>query len=408
MKALLLDAETKTANLYTIPDPQPSAHEVLIREVAIALNPIDPLYVYNPLGATGRTIGSDFAGKVVCLGESVPSTVCQLEPGDGVAGFLQGACSVNERPGAFAEFVVCPWDLVWKVPEGMRLDEAVTVSLCGLTAAQALFDRMGLEAPFPWTSAEDSAAAIRAAFAGEPESDQSTEEPQPSQDVSVFINGAATSVGLYAAQLVRRSAEASGRSIKLYGTASPTHFQMLSASPYSYEGLVDYHDADWFSQIRNLSPASAGVDYAYDCISEGYTVLKTGSTLASKAAKMAIVRSREGGAWVDPGNLLVEPSYGAVWEGLGERVQYQGMEIPASARAAVFAAAFYGWLSSAEKSEERKLAPNPVRGMLGGLKRVVCDGFLLLGSGSVGGRSLSGSQNRDFEPLSAEKVVFWV
>ena len=393
MKALLLDAANKTANVDIIPDPEPSAHDILVRVLAIALNPIDSLYVYNPLGASGRTVGSDFAGEVIRLGESVPSSPGQLKPGDRVAGFLQGACSVNDRSGAFAELAVCPWDLLWKVPDGMGLDKAATVSLCGLTAAQAFFYRMGLEAPFPWATSDVHASTVK--------------KSQSENEISVFIYGAATSVGLYAAQLVRRSAEASGRSVKLYGTVSPKHVKMLSASPYLYDGLVDYHDQDWESRIRKLSPAGKGVDYAYDCISEGDTVSKTASTLVSADAKMAIVRSREGSAWVDPGNLPVEPSYGAVWEGLGEAVQYQGMLIPASSRAKDFTVAFYRWLSSAKKAEDVKLAPNPVREMRGGLESVVGDGFQLLGSGSVGDRG-SSSEGPRLKPLSAEKMVFQV
>lgn len=146
MKALILDAEKRTANVQTASFPRPSAHEVLVRVVAVALNPIESLYVLNPLASTGRTIGSDFAGVIAALGDAVAS-VSELKPGDQVAGFLQGACSVNDRPGAFAEFLVCPWDLVWRVGNEVRLAEAAAVSLCGLTAAQALFFRMGLEAP---------------------------------------------------------------------------------------------------------------------------------------------------------------------------------------------------------------------------------------------------------------------
>jgi len=61
---------------------------------------------------------------------------------------------------------------------------------------------------------------------------------------SFFIYGASTSVGLYAAQLVRRSAESSGSNVKLFGTAGEKHFKMLKAEPYGYDDLVDYHEED--------------------------------------------------------------------------------------------------------------------------------------------------------------------
>ncbi|MCJ1291836.1 hypothetical protein MMC34_003382 [Xylographa carneopallida] len=384
MKALILDAQHRTADIKSIPEPRPAPNELLIRVNSVALNPVDSLYVFNPLGSTGRVIGSDFAGVIELLGDAVPPA-STLKLGDRVAGFLQGACSVNERPGAFSELLVCPWDLVWKVRDGESLQGAAAVSLCGLTAAQAFFFRMGLQPPFPWPTKQ--------ATTTEPEKPR--QEPQST--LSFFIYGASTSVGMYAAQLAQRTAESSGNTIRLFGAASRKHFPMLKAEPYGYTDVVDYRDEDWPAQILGLTDG-AGVDYAYDCISEGRTVSHTGETLAP-GGKMAIVRSREGGAWtVD--HLAVEPSYGAVWEGLGEDVEYQGMVLPASAKARGFAVAFYKWLS-----EGAKLEPNPLREMPGGLESVVEDGLRLLGSGTMGDRG-TGSGKEWMRPLSAEKMVY--
>ena len=207
---------------------------------AVALNPVDSLYIFNPLASTGRTIGSDFAGVIDTLGDGVPPTK-KLKPGDRIAGFSQGACSVNDRPGAFANYFVCPWDLVWKVGDETRLQEAAAISLCGLTAAQALFFRMGLAVPFQWVDRSPLTAG--------------PEEPKqkPPRMLSVFIYGASTSVGLYAAQLVRQSAASSGTTIRLFGTAAQKHFKMLEAEPYGYDGLVDYHDEDWPAKVRILT-----------------------------------------------------------------------------------------------------------------------------------------------------------
>ena len=104
----------------------------------------------------------------------------------------------------------------------------------------------------------------------------------------------------------------------MFGTASSKDFKALEAEPYGSDGLVDYADEEWPERIRSLTNG-IGVDYAYDCISEGWIVAKVGSTLRS-SDKMAIVRSKEGGAWTAQ-NFPVEPWYGAVWEGLGEEVQ---------------------------------------------------------------------------------------
>ena len=359
MKALTLDAENRTAHVRDIPLPTPGKNEVLIQVIAVALNPVDALYVVNPLGTTGRTVGSDFSGIVV--ESSDPS----LQPGDRVAGFLQGACSANPRPGAFAEYLVCPVDLVWRVPDSFTLEEAAAVSLCALTAAQAVFYRMGLQAPFQWDGTGASNNDI----------DSGTHERADTRPLSFFIYGASTSVGLYAAQLVRRSAESSRRTVQLIGAARNARFPMLRNAPYAYDSLVDYRDEDWPDRVRELT--GGGVDYAFDCISEGLTVQLVSSTLHSSGSRMAIVRSREGGAWAAK-TLPIDPIYGAVWEGLGAEIQYQNLVVPASLAARLFAAAFYRWIS-----QNGKIQANPVRPMPGGLDRIVPDGFVLLGAGTM-------------------------
>ena len=392
MKALILNASARTAILRNIPQPSPSPNDLLVQVHAISLNPIDPLYVAHPLGQSGRVIGSDFAGTVVALGANVPLS-SNLVVGARVAGFLQGACSANERPGAFAEYVVVPWDLVWRVPDAVSMEEAAGVSLVGLTAAQAIWCRLGMVAPFTY----DTEADLREEHvdwereAGEGDDGHGT--------VNVLVYGASTSVALYAAQMIRLSAKASGKSVTLLGTARKARWAFLKAQPYYYDYVVDYRDADWQQQIKQLT-GDAGVQYAFDCISEGESVERVCSTLA-RNGRLAIVRSREGGAWT-ANNLPVEPSYGAVWEGLGEEVQYQGFTVKRSPAARAFAVAFYKWLCTAVGSE---INVAPVRLMPGGLEKVVEDGFRLLGTGDMQDRV----QQRGEEwmrPVSAEKLVY--
>jgi len=116
MRALILDAEQKTAEVREIARPEPGPGQVLTKVHSIALNPVDALYVFNPIGSTGRTVGADFAGIVA------ESKAGSVKPGQRVAGLVQGANSINDRPGAFAEYVVSPADLVWVVPKSMTLD----------------------------------------------------------------------------------------------------------------------------------------------------------------------------------------------------------------------------------------------------------------------------------------------
>lgn len=391
MKALILAAEDLTAYIGDIPRPEPAANELLIRVKAVALNPIDPLYVAHPLGDSGRTVGSDFAGTIIQTGGDVP-TEADLGVGNEVAGFLQGACSVNERPGAFAEFVVVPWDLVWKVPKSVTLEQAAGVSLVTLTSAQAIWYRLGVEAPFAYDREQ--------VFQEHPEWKSAAPSRWDEADViNVFVYGASTSVALFAAQMIRLSAKSSGKAIKLYGAASEARWKLLKAEPYGYDALVDYQDPDWPEQIRGFT-GGIGIHYAFDCISEASSVERTCSTLA-RDGKIAIVRSREGGAW-KPHNISVEPIYGAVWEALGEEVQYQGFTVRRSPAARGFAVAFYAWLGESIASE---LSPNPIRLMPGGLGSVVHDGFQLLGAGGMEERRTVRAEPW-MRPVSAEKIVY--
>ncbi|KAJ4350356.1 uncharacterized protein N0V89_008977 [Didymosphaeria variabile] len=391
MKALVLRAEERTARIEDIAPPVPSSNEILVEVKAIALNPIDPLYVRHPLGKTGRTIGSDFAGIVLSTGSSVPAS-SGLKSGSRIAGFLQGACSVNDRPGAFAELATIDWDLVWHVPDTVSFEEACGVSLVSLTAAQGLWFRLGLPAPFGY----DKVGALEEhpawTWLGEG-------QLQLPETIDFFIYGASTSVGLYAAQMIRISADLTGKKVRLFGAASKARWEKLKAMPFGYDHLVDYHDEDWPEHIRKLTE-NAGVHFAYDCISEGSSVETVSSTLTSNG-KNAVVRSRAGGAW-QAGMLPFEPIYGAVWEGLGEEVQYQGFVVERSPAARDFAVAFYKWLGQAIGSSLRLV---PIRRMPGGLSKVVEDGFMLLGSGSMGDRKMERSEEW-MRPLSAEKLVY--
>lgn len=428
MKALTLDAENKTATIQDHQIPSPGPNELLIAVKAIALNPVDALYTSQPLGSTGRVVGSDFAGLVVARGPSPASlsrttssdtqdTNGSSEPprfgsrlrrastnlsrvinrGDRVAGFLQGACSANDRPGAFAEYVVCPADLVWRVPGRVPYEEAAAVSLCGLTAAQGLFFRLGLEAPFRWEDDSDEGVLKRVQSEGSDGSGGAGGQGQQRRPLSFFVYGASTSVGLYVAQLVHRSAEHTGRRIRLIGAANPRNWDMLKEEPYAYDQLVDYRDRSWPEQVRRAS--SGGVQYAYDAISEGSTVKEVSSTLRG-GGKLAVVRSKEAGAWQSEG-VSTEAIYGAVWEGLGEDVEYHNLVVRTSPAKRSFATAFYKWLS-----DGGLLQPNPVRVMPGGLEKVVQDGFAVLGT-DVTSR-VHGRTEHYMRPISGEKLVYKV
>lgn len=213
------------------------------------------------------------------------------------------ANSVNDRPGAFAEYLVVDYDLTWNIPDNMPFEEAASVSLCGVTAAQAVFERLQLPNPF-WDTEGFGQLGIH--------------EDEP---VHVFIYGASSSVGLYAAQLVRLAEKTSGRRIRLVGASSPSTHALLYDAPYLYDLLVDYHDPHWPEAVRTEA-GGEGVQYAIDAISQGSTVERTDSVIRP-GGTLAIFRAPAAGGF-DIAKLKIKPIFGAVWEALGVEVGYHG------------------------------------------------------------------------------------
>ena len=175
---------------------------------------------------------------------------------------------------------------------------------------------------------------------------------------------------------------------------------MLLSGPCFYDELLDYR-LDWPQKLIKML-GQEGIDPAYDCISEGETV-ETISNMLNPSGKITIVRSLEGGAWTLGKELPVQPSYGAVGEGLGNGVQYQGMNLPSNAEAKQFTAEFYDWLSATSPS----LSPNKILIMPRGLKRIFSDEFRLLGSGSTNDR-MADNPAPLMHPISAEKLVYLI
>lgn len=191
------------------------------------------------------------------------------------------------------------YDLTWRVPDSVPLENAATISMCALTAAQGLFYRMGFPCPFYGSSKFGD-----------------TEEP-----VNVLINGATTNVGLFAAQLVRAAEKTAGKKIRLIGAASTLKHTTLKAAPYQYDVLVDYKLSNWPEKVREATDGK-GVLYAIDAASVGPTVASVESTL-TPLGKFAAYRTPATGRF-DMAALKIKPFIGPVWEGLGVEIGYHG------------------------------------------------------------------------------------
>lgn len=122
-------------NLKTFEKPEPHAGpgEVRLAVQAIAVSPTDTVIragFGRPVAGPPYVPGMDAAGIVDEVGEGSPFAV-----GDEVMAFLTPS---GEHGGAYAEYVVGPWESMALIPEGRSLVEASTLPMNGLTAVQAL------------------------------------------------------------------------------------------------------------------------------------------------------------------------------------------------------------------------------------------------------------------------------
>jgi len=113
-----------------LPDPKPSRKQCLIKVAAVDVNPID-VYVRSGIIPAKLSfpwiLGRDLAGTVLEAGTSVK----RFKPGDRVWASNQGT---DGRPGTFTELASVDEQWLNVIPEGVSEQEAVALSLVGITA----------------------------------------------------------------------------------------------------------------------------------------------------------------------------------------------------------------------------------------------------------------------------------
>ena len=121
--------------LASVPDPEPSRREILVRVHASGVNRADLLQrrgLYPPPAGESEVPGLEFAGVV----EEVGAGVSRWQPGDRVMGIVGG--------GGYAERVVVDERVAVGVPEGMPASMAGAIPEVYMTAFDAVFRQAGL------------------------------------------------------------------------------------------------------------------------------------------------------------------------------------------------------------------------------------------------------------------------
>ena len=217
MRALVLDQPGGFDRLHMadIPTPDPGPGEVRVRVAATGLNPVD----YKLMGgghAAWRypfVLGLDVAGIVDAVGPDVES----WQPGDRVV--YHGNLA---RPGGLAEYTVTVEHTMTRVPTGMSLTAAAALPCAGMTAYQALFRRLHLDA-----------------------------------GQSVLIHGGSGGVGGFGVQLAACVGAA------VITTCSPRNADYVTG--LGAHQVIDYHSEDVAERVRAITNGR-GVDAVVDVV----------------------------------------------------------------------------------------------------------------------------------------------
>jgi NADPH2:quinone reductase len=189
--------------LEEIPAPQPGQGQVLVRNHAVGVNPVDTYLRTNTDNRGPKlpyTPGGDTGGVVEAVGAGVTS----VKPGDRV--YVGGTVS-----GAYAEMSLCNEAQVHPLPANTSFAQGAGMNVPYATAYHALFHRAHGEA-------------------GE----------------SVLVHGASGGVGIAAVQLAR------ARGMKVIGTAGTERGLRLVAEQGAHH-VLDHTKAGYLGEVAKLT-----------------------------------------------------------------------------------------------------------------------------------------------------------
>ena len=134
MKAAV--ASENGLEIRDIPQPKPKPFELLVKVKAAGLNRADLAAARGKggHGATGATVGLDWAGEVVEVGAEAKG------------GFKRGDRVMCAGAGGYAEYAVCDWGRVVHIPDDMAFEHAATLPVALGTMHDALVTNGRLKA----------------------------------------------------------------------------------------------------------------------------------------------------------------------------------------------------------------------------------------------------------------------
>jgi putative PIG3 family NAD(P)H quinone oxidoreductase len=217
MRAIVFDqpGDPDVLRLDEVPDPQPSAGEILVRVRATAVNRADLLQrrgAYPPPRGASPILGLELAGEVL-------EPAGPWQPGDRVMAVVTG--------GGYAELATVPVGMAMPIPDSLSFEEAAAIPEAFVTAFLNLFTLGRLQA-------------------GE----------------SVLVHAGASGVGTAAIQLARAAGA------RVFATAG-SRAKLDLCRELGAELAIDYHEEDFREHVITATH-KRGVDVILDFVGAPY------------------------------------------------------------------------------------------------------------------------------------------
>ncbi|PLB52344.1 putative zinc-binding oxidoreductase ToxD [Aspergillus steynii IBT 23096] len=336
-KAVVITEPKKADLVPNHPVPTLRDDYILIKTVAVALNPTDWKHVAF-LAPPGPIVGCDYAGTVEAVGKAVTK---DLKKGDRVLGFVHGSNAVNHEDGTFAEYITAKGDIQVKIPDNLSFEEASTLGVGVTTVGQGLYQSLKLAWPT-----------------------QPTTQKEP-----VLIYGGSSATGTLAIQFAKLSG------YEVLTTCSPHNFDLVKS--LGADAVFDYKDPNAAAEIRNYT--NNGLKYVFDTIS-----VQSSAKFCDEAI------STEGGEYsallvVKIERENVNDRWTLGYTSVGEAFMFGNIPFEAKPEDMEFAKKF--WATARELLAQGKVKPHPIKVGGGGLRGVL-EGMKAMQEDKVSGEKL--------------------
>ncbi|OTB07893.1 hypothetical protein M426DRAFT_52731 [Hypoxylon sp. CI-4A] len=240
----------------------PEANEVLVKNHAIAVNPVDSsmqLIGWWPLNYP-TLLGQDVAGIIAGVGPGVTS----FKVGDRVVGHAVGMATKRDQDNGFQEYTILQTNMTTLLPDNIPYEKAAVLPLALSTAACGLYQETNLHLPLP------------------------TVPPQKKSGKTFIVWGGSSAVGSNAIQLAIHSG------FDVIATASPKNFDYVKKLGASE--VFDYNSPSIKDDLINAlkGKVSGG---AIACIG-GEPVAILQQVLSKAEGNKSITSTKRG--WPDP------------------------------------------------------------------------------------------------------------